>query len=235
MKLKNRNDILLLSFVLFIIVIVIALIITIIKIWTPTNKNTEITSYTYNGFENEIIMYYTKQLEKILKKDNSKILISKLDNEYLNSINLKNNDNNEIIKYLEKEQLLSDYPKIINYTVSSNTTTGVYVYNFTYNTNGLNKKVYLIETKPYVYTISFNQEYSPTTALKDIVETKNNIKFEISVKETTNESIKYNAKITNNNSNNIKFDFNNVASVELTVDDGSKIKVAGVIATNEND
>lgn len=234
MKLKNKNDIFLFSMILFVVIAIISVVVVVINIWKKSDEN-DISKYNYSSFEGEVVSLYKKELERLLKKSNSKLLIEKLDNEYLNSIGLSKDDPEKIIEYLNNKHLLSTLPTILDYSLSSNDETGLYVYDFTYRTNGFRRKVYLIETEPYVYSISFEQDYTPSVAKKNVTQITDNIRFELSLLESTSESVKYNIKITNNNDNVVKFDFNNVSSVELYLNDDSKIKLAAVVATAEND
>lgn len=235
MKIKNKNDIILLSIVLFVISSIIVACIYIYNIWNKKYDENYIGKYSYTGFDENVVLRYQNELEKILRKDKALYLVGKLDDEYLKSINLTKDKPYDVIKYLNKQNLLASSPTIIEYSYSIDDSTGVYVYYFTYDSNGYIKKVHLIEREPYIYTISFDQEHIPSVAKKNVTAYENGLKFELTLLDSKYDSVKYNLKITNNSSNVVKFDFNNVSSVELNLDDGNYIKLASVVASNEED
>lgn len=234
MKIKNKNDFILLSIAFVILIMIITSIVAVIFIWFPSKKNNDITSYEYKGLEDEIIKYYQRTLERMLRKSNAKLLVEYLDDEYVKDLGFDKNNPEQIISYLNSKHLLTVQPSILEYKVSKNDDTGVYVYDFTYRTNGFKRNVYVIETQPYVYSISFDQEKSPTTAQKNVQKTINNVKVELSLLESTTESLKYNLKVTNIGSDIVKLDLNDVSSVELNLNNGQKIKLSSVVVS-END
>lgn len=235
MKIKNKNDIILLSIVLFVLCSIIVSFVFIFNIWNKKNDENYIGRYSYSGFEENVVSRYQKEIEKILKKDKALYLVGKLNDEYLKSINLTKDKPYEVINYLNKQNLLSSSPTVTEYSYSIDDSTGIYIYDFTYDSNGYNKKVYIIEEEPYKYTISFDQEYIPKVAKEKVTAYDSGIEFELTLLESKSNSVKYNLKITNNSTNVIKFDFNNVSSVELNLEDGSYIKLASVVASNEED
>lgn len=232
----NRNDKFLLVVIIFIIIVVISLFVSLFLIWSPKEEN-KINSYSYAGFEEEVVTMYQKQLQILLKQNNTKLLAEKLDPEFLSNKNLSSDNLTAIKKYMEDNKLVTTTrAAVTGYTVSSNEETGVVVYRFKYyNMYGFERYVNLIETEPYVYTISFEDGIISTSAKKSIIDSYEKIKFEITLQESTSNSLKYNLKITNNSDEIVKFNFNDVSAVELTLNDGDKIKLSSVIATSEEE
>lgn len=231
----NRNDKFLLYTIIFIVILVIFLIVSLFFIWRR-NEDSGITSYNYLGFEEEVVSMYQKQLQILLKENNARLLAQKLDEQFLTDAKLSRNDLTTIKQYLKNNSLYAiDRNAFVNYTVSTNEDTGLVVYRFKYyNLDNKFKYVNLIETEPYAYTISFENEYTYTSAKKSVIDDINGIKFELSLKESKENSLKYNVKITNTSSQKVKFDFNNVSSVELILKDNSKIKLSSVVASNDD-
>lgn len=231
----NRNDKFILYAVIFIIFIVILLFTSLYFIWSNKNRS-DIDTYKYNGFESECVSMYKKQLQILLKSNNSKMLIQRLDEQFLTDNNLTRNNLSQVKEYLEKNKLFAyNNNAILDYTISANEKTGLVVYRFKYyNVNGNTKYVNLIETEPYLYTISFENGYTTTSARKSVVDSTDDLKIELSLIESKENSIKYNAKITNISNKTIQFNFNNVASVELILNDGSKVKLSSVIASSDD-
>ena len=231
----NRNDKLLLYTVIFIVIVIISLIVSLFFIWR-SREESGVTSYTYLGFEEEVVAMYQKQLQILLKENNTRLLAQKLDEQFLTDTNLSRDNLTTLKQYLTNKSLFSiGRNSIADYTVSANEDTGVVVYRFKYyNLDGKLKYVNLIETEPYAYTISFENEYTSTSAKKSVIDSTNGVKFELSLQESKENSLKYNAKITNISDEKVQFDFNNVASVELKLEDGNKVKLSSVIASNDD-
>lgn len=231
----NRNDKFLLCTIIFIVILVISLIVSLFFIWRK-KEDSGITSYTYLGFEEEVVSMYQKQLQILLKENNVRLLAQKLDEQFLADAKLSRDNLISLKQYLKNNALYSlNRNAVVNYTVSANEDTGLVVYRFKYyNLDNKLRYVNLIETEPYVYTISFENEYTYTSAKKSVIDLIDGVKFELSLQESKENSLKYNAKITNTGNEKAKFDFNNVSSVELILKDGSKIKLSSVVASNDD-
>lgn len=231
----NRNDKFLLCTIIFIVILVISLIVSLFFIWRK-KEDSGITSYTYLGFEEEVVSMYQKQLQILLKENNVRLLAQKLDEQFLADAKLSRDNLTSLKQYLKNNALYSlNRNAVVNYTVSANEDTGLVVYRFKYyNLDNKLRYVNLIETEPYVYTISFENEYTYTSAKKSVIDLIDGVKFELSLQESKENSLKYNAKITNTGNEKAKFDFNNVSSVELILKDGSKIKLSSVVASNDD-
>lgn len=255
MNLKNKNDIILVVIVGLIILVTIVLVISLISIWSSKGKNNQITSYTYTGYEDKMINLYQNQVRTYLNESYNHLLIEKLDSDFLEKNQLSKENEDEIKQFFDENALLANaQATIIDYTLSINEKTGIFVIRFSYyNKYGEKKYVNLIEKEPYVYTLSFEIEAKSeekkgeligeaienkeeintnvsTSAREKIKGEYKGIQFEITLEEATQRSLKYNAKIVNQGNDTVQFDFNNVASTELRFTDGSKIKLASVVA-----
>lgn len=237
MNLKNKNDKLFLIMVFFIIAVIVFLIVSLFFIWRGKDDDGGLTSYSYSGFEDKVVTMYQKQVQILLKQSNVKLLAEKLDDEFLSNNNLSRDNLDKLRNYLNSKGLLSkNRASITNYTTSINNETGVVVYRFKYyNLNGYTRYINLIETQPYVYTLSFDEVSTLTSAKRNIIDSSNKIKFELNLRESTTNYLKYNLKITNENDEIVKFDFNNVSSVELLLSNGKTEKLSSVIASSEED
>lgn len=237
MNIENKNDKVFLIMVFFIIAVIISLIVSLFFIWSGKSEDSGITKYSYTGFEDKVVTMYQKQMQILLKQSNVKLLAEKLDEEFLSNNNLSRDNLDALTNYLNYKGLLSkNRASITNYTTSTNSNTGVVVYRFKYyNSNGFTRYVNLIETQPYVYTLSFDEVSTITSAKRNVIDSSNKIKFELNLQESTTNSLKYNLKITNENERIVKFDFNNVSSVELQLNSGKTIKLSSVIASSEED
>ena len=128
MKIKNRNDVIFISVVMFIIISVIFTIILLVNIWSGSKEDEELTSYSYSSLESKINSYYQGILTRVLNKKNIGLLIEKLDDEYLESIKLDRKDEDKIEEYLNKNHLISTNPVILDYDISKNDETGIYIH-----------------------------------------------------------------------------------------------------------
>ncbi len=211
------------------IVYIIIFVVIIVKVWSP-NKNNTIIKYKTIDFESNVTSTYIGELKGLLMSKNIDELYSKLDLNYIKD----NNFNKETFtQYANSKRLFNDNAVFYEYEVANDGDT--YIYIFKYRSNGFERTVNIIETKPYEYTISFEQNSIPGIGKINLDTVKNNIRFEIKTLLTSSENIKYQAKITNQGSVDATFDFLSINGVSLIKNDGSIISLAAVVASSDNE
>lgn len=238
MELKNKNNMLFILTIAFIVLVVIITGFVIFSLWNRTNFSSKANyDFDKDKYLDEVANIYKNQLDGLLLSSNIDSLIPLLNNDYLTSINLDKNNKEGILNYLEKEWLISKRASslaVIDYEVAEGSN-NAYIYRFKYRVNGLSKYVNLIELEPNSYTLSFDQQNIPSVSEVYIVESVDDIEFEITTEASLSTVIRYNVQITNNKSVDVKFDFNDVTKVEAILDDGSNFDLASVVVGSEED
>ncbi len=238
MELKNKNNMLFVLTIVFIVLVVIITFFVIFSLWNRTNFSSKANySFDKDKYLDEVAIIYKNQLDSLLLSSNIDNLIPLLNNDYLTSINLDKSNREGILSYLEKEWLISKRSSslaVIDYEVAEGSN-NAYIYRFKYRVNGLSKYVNLIELEPNNYTLSFDQQNIPSVSEVYIIESVEDIEFEITTEASLATVIRYNVQIKNNKSVDVKFDFNDVTKVEAILDDGSNFDLASVVVGSEED
>ena len=237
MELKDKNKTLFIASVSLIVIIVVVAISVIVWIWSRTSFET-MAKYDFNKdtYMDSVATNYQYDLEKLLKSSNIDSLIEVLDPEYLKEIGFEKAQKDKILKYLKDNWLISTTKssmKILEYTVAKGSN-NVYIYRYKYRINGIEKYVNLIELEPDSYTLSFDQTSIPDVSNIYITKNVENIEFEVSTEATLETIIRYNVKITNNTGTTIKFNFDDVTSVEAILDDDSNVDLVGVVMGSDD-
>lgn len=220
--------------ILFIVAFVIISLIVLIVIWWPksaTTKNKIVSYVTMNGQEESLKKYLT-EIKELLVIDNSDKLYEKTNSDFLRQ-NALNKDNFK--EFMNSKQYISKNPILKGNSVSKQEN-GVYVYRVEYLTyGGLKKYVNIIETKPYEYTLSFEQETLPITYNKINLNILDNVEYKATVSEIRDNSITYKLNITNNSDKTVKYNFDNIDNVYLVLTDNSVIKLAAAVMSSDED
>lgn len=221
--------------VLFIVVFAIASIIVLLLIWWPkgNTKSEKITKYTaITDGENKCLSIYMSELKYILNSDHCDELFKKVDPDFLQSNNL-NKDNFE--EYMNDMKLITKNP-VFKDTNISKQLDGTYVYRIGYLTyGGLKKYVNVIETKPYEYTVSFEQDKLPVTNSNTSSITVDGVFYEVKISEIRENGITYKLTATNKGDKTVEYNFNNIDNVIITLDDKTKIKMGAAVISSEDD
>lgn len=236
MKIKNKNNLMLILAISIIIIAISSFIIFMIVIWSE-DKNSEIGKYTVTSenYKDKISNMYKTQLEILLKEKNRELLYKRLDESYLNENGFnKEKDKNSIFDYLVSNKFISDNVYLTDYVLAEGNDSGVEIYRFGYISNGQKKYVNIIEEEPYVYTISFEQNGIPNLLAKSVSLVRENIKFDIILGASDVNSVRYDAQITSYNNNEVIFDFNDSSKTSLNLSDGSVINRGAVVAYSED-
>lgn len=239
---------------LFIVVYAILAIIVLLFIWWPKDKLNNVNgNFKYSDVDEEqmAIDIYKTELTPLLSKKNMDKLYEKLNYNYMvqNSITKDNYKS-----FLETCNYISDSVNIIECSVSRQGN-DIYIYKFKYSSNNEIHYVNLIESFPYEYSLSFEQDTIPivenTSSISNIEnnskseETSNNsntktsviddIVYEIKVNAIRDNGISYTLKITNNSDKNAEYNFDNITNVSAIMSDGKIANMGGTVISSEED
>lgn len=239
---------------LFIVVYAILAIIVLLFIWWPKDRLNNVNgNFKYSDVDEEqmAIDIYKTELTPLLSKKNMDKLYEKLNYNYMaqNSITKDNYKS-----FLETCNYISDSVNIIECSVSRQGN-DIYIYKFKYSSNNEIHYVNLIESFPYEYSLSFEQDTIPivdnTSSISNIEnnskseETSNNsntktsviddIVYEIKVNTIRDNGISYTLKITNNSDKNAEYNFDNITNVSAIMSDGKIANMGGTVISSEED
>lgn len=239
---------------LFIVVYAILAIIVLLFIWWPKDKLNNVNgNFKYSDVDEEqmAIDIYKTELTPLLSKKNMDKLYEKLNYNYMAQNNITK-DNYK--SFLETCNYISDSVNIIECSVSRQEN-DIYIYKFKYSSNNEIHYVNLIESFPYEYSLSFEQDTIPivdnTSSISNIEnnskseETSNNsntktsviddIVYEIKVNTIRDNGISYTLKITNNSDKNAEYNFDNITNVSAIMSDGKIANMGGTVISSEED
>lgn len=239
---------------LFIVVYAILAIIVLLFIWWPKDKLNNVNgNFKYSDVDEEqmAIDIYKTELTPLLSEKNIDKLYEKLNYNYMaqNSITKDNYKS-----FFETCNYISDSVNIIECSVSRQGN-DIYIYKFKYSSNNEIHYVNLIESFPYEYSLSFEQDTIPivenTSSISNIEnnskseETLNNsntktsviddIVYEIKVNTIRDNGISYTLKITNNSDKNAEYNFDNITNVSAIMSDGKIANMGGTVISSEED
>lgn len=235
--------------ILFIVVYGILVLLALIWIWFPKNKKQSNVALKYDVIDSnqKAIDIYTVKLKILLSKGNLEELYSRLDLNYVMENNITKDNYQD---FLEQRGYISDKINIISSTVNVQEN-DTYVYRFLYS-NGVKKNNYVnvIETEPYKYTLSFEQEEIPnisktngqntgnlevSESSSDKVTIIDDIKYSVSKKTIRENGITYLLRITNNGDEEVRYKFDNVTNVSVVLDNGKEAYLGGAVMTSDED
>lgn len=239
---------------LFIVVYAILAIIVLLFIWWPKDKLNNVNgNFKYSDVDEEqmAIDIYKTELTPLLSQKNMDKLYEKLNYNYMAQNNITK-DNYK--SFLETCNYISDSVNIIECSVSRQGN-DIYIYKFKYSSNNEIHYVNLIESFPYEYSLSFEQDTIPivdnTSSISNIEnnskseETSNNsntktsviddIVYEIKVNTIRDNGISYTLKITNNSDKNAEYNFDNITNVSAIMSDGKIANMGGTVISSEED
>lgn len=239
---------------LFIVVYAILAIIVLLFIWWPKDKLNNVNgNFKYSDVDEEqmAIDIYKTELTPLLSKKNMDKLYEKLNYNYMAQNNITKNNYKS---FFETCNYISDSVNIIECSVSRQGN-DIYIYKFKYSSNNEIHYVNLIESFPYEYSLSFEQDTIPivqnTSSISNIEnnskseETSNNsntktsviddIVYEIKVNTIRDNGISYTLKITNNSDKNAEYNFDNITNVSAIMSDGKIANMGGTVISSEED
>lgn len=233
---------------LFIIAYAVLAVLVIIYIWWPKGNDSIVSNskFTYEDIdekEKAIDIYKTKIISLLAEKDLNQ-LYQKLNEEYKSEKNITEK-NYQV--FLEEAGFISNNGISVGECTVNIQKADVYVYRFNYTCNNVSKYVNVIETKPYEYTLSFEQNsipivnntYTETNEGTISSSTKttiiDNIKYEVTKTILRENGITYTLKITNNSDKNVEYNFDNITNVTAIMSDGKRANMGGTVISADED
>lgn len=233
---------------LFIIAYAVLAVLVIIYIWWPKGNDSIVSNskFTYEDIdekEKAIDIYKTKIIPLLAEKDLNQ-LYQKLNEEYKLE---KNITEKNYQAFLEEAGFISNNGISVGECTVNIQKADVYVYRFNYTCNNVSKYVNVIETKPYEYTLSFEQNsipivnntYTETNEGTISSSTKttiiDNIKYEVTKTILRENGITYTLKITNNSDKNVEYNFDNITNVTAIMSDGKRANMGGTVISADED
>lgn len=233
---------------IFIIAYAVLAVLVIIYIWWPKGNDSIVSNskFTYENIdekEKAIDIYKTKIISLLAEKDLNQ-LYQKLNEEYKSE---KNITEKNYQAFLEESGFISNNGISVGECTVNIQKADVYVYRFNYTCNNVSKYVNVIETKPYEYTLSFEQNsipivnntYTETNEGTISSSTKttiiDNIKYEVTKTILRENGITYTLKITNNSDKNVEYNFDNITNVTAIMSDGKRANMGGTVISADED
>lgn len=233
---------------LFIMAYAVLAVLVIIYIWWPKGNDSIVSNskFTYEDIdekEKAIDIYKTKIMTFLTENDLEQ-LYQKLDEDYKAE---KNITEKNYQAFLEESGFISKNGISIGECTVNIQKDDVYVYRFKYTCNNVSKYVNVIETKPYEYTLSFEQNsipivnntYTETNEGTISSSTKttiiDNIKYEVTKNTLRENGITYTLKITNNSDKNVEYNFDNITNVTAIMSDGKRANMGGAVISADED
>lgn len=233
---------------LFIIAYAVLAVLVIIYIWWPKGNDSIVSNskFTYEDIdekEKAIDIYKTKIMTFLTENDLEQ-LYQKLDEDYKAE---KNITEKNYQAFLEESGFISNNGISVGECTVNIQKDDVYVYRFKYTCNNVSKYVNVIETKPYEYTLSFEQNsipivnntYTETNEGTISSSTKttiiDNIKYEVTKNTLRENGITYTLKITNNSDKNVEYNFDNITNVTAIMSDGKRANMGGTVISADED
>ena len=181
-----------------IIVTAIIVVLVIAIIWNPMIKNKE-TINTYDDsitYESTMKQYYKKYVADNLRIDRFDELYSRIDNDYLNSIGLTDED--EVKEYLKQNKIISMTYEINNIEMFISDSKHMFLITYTIENN--QKYIIIEEEKPYNFKISFvkNNNLSELLSKTNISNTIEDVEYDMCTIDSTRNSIRMKLTIKNN-------------------------------------
>lgn len=231
--------------ILFVVLYAILAVIVLLWIWWPKDSKISNPTFMYeavDGKQKALDMYNIK-IRYLLTENDLPLLYSKLDEKYKRKYSI--NENN-YKSYLEQSNYISKSIELLSSSVNIQEN-DVYVYRFKYRCNDSICYVNLIETKPYEYTLSFEQETIPiasessnsinneSNVSNSKISVIDDIKYEVKVETIRENGINYEIEITNNSDKNVEYNFDNITNVSVVLSDGKEAYLGGAVVSSEED
>ena len=203
-------------------IIIALLLVVLVIIWLPMFKSndSEVDITFANQYEKD---YYSKMMKEKYKqvisecvnKDNFNDTYQKLDKQYLEDMNMSEE---ELEAYLNANGILTySSSSAVIYCSLVRSDGEKYIYTYVYKIGGTERKVHIIEKYIGNYTISFSQDSYPVVDsnvyyLKD---NNTNLEFEINKVKCFDENMVLEVNIINKTTEEFKFKFYNVDDSNL--------------------
>lgn len=216
-------------------IVVIILIFVIIIIWKPNSKNViesnlgTISNYiSYEEIQKE---KYSKLLSKILLTGNFNELYEKIDDVWLESN--KFNDKEEVKKYLLDNFIITNSNVTFN-DVEVLTSESAYIFKYSIKNNGKIVNVVVNDYSPYKYSISFDQDEISSLSGKTYDYDYENVNYQVVTNYVGSNIIQYELKVKNNSEDVYTWNFDNLSSIILRLNNGYGIGCSDVTSFASN-
>lgn len=211
-----------------IIITAIIVVLVIAIIWNPMIKNKE-TINTYDDsitYESTMKQYYKKYVADNLRIDRFDELYSRIDNDYLNSIGLTDED--EVKEYLKQNKIISMTYEINNIEMFISDSKHMFLITYTIENN--QKYIIIEEEKPYNFKISFvkNNNLSELLSKTNISKTVEDVEYDMCTIDSTRNSIRMKLTIKNNSNKTYEYDFSNLNYLQLKYGNDEYVNMAAI-------
>lgn len=212
---------------IFLVVYIIIMLVVLGVIWWPEKESRFKYEYVdISAKKEEIAQQYMNDIALLFKLEDTEVIKDKIDNTYVDFLG---ESKDKLIERLKAEGYFSLYANMKGMDVYTDGNT--YVYSTTIYRNNNSRKLNIIETYPYEYTITFDdfykyQKVNKTTKVE-------NINFTINSIYNNLKYVEVDMKIQNLNDVYARFNFNNAVSVQAVLIDGKKYSAANLISTED--
>lgn len=226
LKDNEENAISFVTIAIVIICIIVIVIIFAINFLGNNKDNIIINQISYSNYIESTTGEYEEILKNLLNIRNTDELFKKIDPSYI-AKNKLSEDNFK--KFMLDNNYIGNSIAIVSNDVFQQD--GIYVFRYYYKNYSNYKYVNVIEAKPGEYLLSFDQNIKDIN-INDVSYTGSidNIVFELSLLEKSEESIKFSVKVLNESEYDIFVDFNDINTFSLIDNNGKTYGLSGVVA-----
>lgn len=227
---ENEENVISFVTILIIIIGIIVVLCTFIISFSDNEEDEIINKISPYSYTENMIIEYENIVKNLLNARNTEELYNKLDANYIT----KNNLNQENVKsFLIDNGLVGNSVAIISSEVFQQDE--IYIFRYYYKNYSDNKYVNVIELSPNEYYISFDQEIGDiNTSQIRYSSDIDNIYFDLSLVEKSEDSVKFLIKVLNQGEFDIFVDFNDINTFSLIKENGDIYKLSGVVAQDNN-
>lgn len=223
------------TLIIFAVIYVVIIIAVLVYIWSPKKQNFNISKYdvyTEQQIEDRVKTLYCGEISNDLITRNSDNLYNLMSKDFLTKNNLsKDNFYDYMINNL---YFTSNNVAAGKYTVSKDGNN--YIYSIEFQIGIVYKIINIIEEKPYVYTITFGDEYTNniTSISKSGKVVSNGIIFDYEITKNLVNNLYITFNITNVENEKVEVDFSDVTKVQVITSD-SEYKLSNIEIYGNND
>lgn len=214
--------------------VIIFIIILLVIIWKPLISNiynNELNKFDSNiNYDDMMKDYYIEYASTNLNIDNFDTLYEKISKSYIDSIGI--NDKEGLKTYLRDQRYISS--NITIYGVEYSNFNNKSMYRIRYAAAGNERYVNIVENSPYDFSVNFENSNYTSLINKSINQTREGVTYKIEVTESSNNSIRVKATITNNSDNTYEFNFSALNSFQI-IYDNKYINLAAVANSSTTD
>lgn len=207
--------------------ILLVLIIVIVIIWIPSDKSKNNINVLENSDDYAQVQKdkYFNILKNLLKEYNFENLYEKIDLDWLSSEGIENKE--DLKAYLLKNYFItSSDVNIVNSEVFSSDE--IYVFKYTIDTNGVQKNVIINETKPFEYTVSFEQQNVSALSNRKYTYESDNVVYDVDTVYVGDNIVQYSINVKNNSEDLYNWIMNDASKVQLVLTGETSINATDI-------